>query len=343
MKRPVWGAAPNFSIAWSALEEVAAHPPSLAARKASKQVLKALSAARVIAVGAEQVEQLPKTPGIEAGWSALAPWMNGVRPPFDVVFLDLGGARLSQWTPEANARVLGAVVGRVRTADRGTLVAYQPLMSIRREPPFMSRVSVIADGRKLKAFYYDTLTTANARAADDAAAAVERAVAVLSFLESANVGLEEAQMHPIAAKRLAKKNGRVALTVRVRQRKTKPRSGDGKRTFSHRFEVAGHYMHFPEGTKLADSDPTKLSFVPGRGFVLRQGLGQHRSSVLGMSGIDGLDRTPHGGVAAFARPLHLSLLALEPCQLSLHEELAVSQPIELCIGGHRGQATGVHL
>lgn len=92
------------------------------------------------------------------------------------------------------------------------------------------------------------------------------------FLESANVALTEAEATRQQRRAAERHGGRVALTVSIRQPKRRPRSHDAPshpRDWSHRWEVRGHYKHFPVGTKLADSRPDKLVDHPTLGQCRR--------------------------------------------------------------------------
>lgn len=95
--------------------------------------------------------------------------------------------------------------------------------------------------------------------------------AVLYMLESANVELVDAPATRQERRAVERKGGRVALAVRVRPPKKRPRQDDDRRhiDFSHRFEVRGHYKHFPVGTKLADSRPDKCVDHPTLGRCRR--------------------------------------------------------------------------
>jgi hypothetical protein len=93
---------------------------------------------------------------------------------------------------------------------------------------------------------------------------------VAYFLESYNVELVEQEVSRQVRRNAERRDKRISLVVHVRHPKSraKPERGNGaKRDFSHRFEVRGHYKHFPQGTKMADSiEEEKLTHVPGRGL-----------------------------------------------------------------------------
>jgi len=90
------------------------------------------------------------------------------------------------------------------------------------------------------------------------------------FLESYNVELVEQEVTRQVRRNAERHDKKISMVVHVRlpKQRKKPVARNGEeREFSHRFEVRGHYKHFPQGTRMADSIPEeKLTHVPGRGL-----------------------------------------------------------------------------
>lgn len=267
VKRPAWAAAPAFVMAWSAME---ANCQDALSRghdcDNALLTMRMMQDARVLTVSKEQVEALPRLvqPDEPDEAQRLAEWFEGLRLPFPAMFLDLGGAVLPGLTDCGAAGVLALedeegvmctpfalTAGRVQPIPLSMACYEGSIRTLWMVDPHHSLKGDVVDGLKTAAFW-----------------CTERAIAVLGWLESVNVHVVETPLKPKQRKRELAKGRQIALTVQVQQpRRRASAKGEGTRDFSHRFEVRGHYMHFPEGTRLADSDPTKLSFVPGRGFV----------------------------------------------------------------------------
>lgn len=273
MRRPAWAASPNFARCWAGAERV--HTEGL------NQVLDGLAEARVIAVDREQVQALPRffTYSQDAlelrDTSNLAALLSEVRAPFPATFLDLDNASLAPSEPNAGTVAAALVVPGERVSFSREIpgVAIGPFLSTADGVPQLV-CWVFSDGGDLVTAWVDSDVRDQLEGARDeygwrhcSSLGVDVAAAVLTWLESVNVDLVEAHVSPRQRKRELSKGRKIALTVQVRPPKSKPVGRNGKANYSHRFEVRGHYMHFPEGTKIGDADPEKLSFVPGRGFV----------------------------------------------------------------------------
>jgi hypothetical protein len=104
-----------------------------------------------------------------------------------------------------------------------------------------------------------------------------RVLAVLFWLESANILVEELAITPQREKKLAKMERRgksrpaIPHVVRVKPPKTRRKStptGD-TRNYAYRFEVAGHYMHFPQDTQMGRAAGDKLVYDEAHGWHRR--------------------------------------------------------------------------
>lgn len=265
MRRPAWAAAPGFAQAW------------VAAEHDFPEALDLLRLAHCIAVDPAQVRVLP---GGQTGRGTMryeehAEVLRHVRLPFDVVWVDTGGVSMEPGT--SGTSLLGAIaiteegvpasparstegVGVIpvfKDNKTGACIAL-PMLATWAE----GKLATLNIGGRLDPT--DPVVEEAQEIVADGAGVV---AAVLSWLESMNVELVEAPLSPRQRMREQGKGRKIALTVQVRPPKSKPVGRNGKANYSHRFEVRGHYMHFPEGTKVGDAAPEKLSFVPGRGFV----------------------------------------------------------------------------
>lgn len=265
MKRPAWAAAPGFAACWAALE-LGVKRAYVDLRPTYSSILTGMRRARVVAIGSDQVSALPRL--CPDDYQGLTPYISSTRLPFDPLFLDLDGVSMAPYIK--NCELVGVLIGRPAPTSEFPFVF-----------PFIRRPGGVTGWPGASITVHDGQVVVNEHiyisehmdggqwqeeqgCLWDCA---ERAMAVLSWLESVNVDLGEPELTKSQRARAKRKGQAVALTVKVRSPKSKSVKRGGSRNYSHRFEVAGHYMHFPEGTKVADADPTKLSFVPGRGFV----------------------------------------------------------------------------
>jgi hypothetical protein len=198
--------------------------------------------------------------------------LRNLQPPFDLTWVDTGSVTLepgttdcvlvgglvfsSEESPARPQHKGAAVLPVIKGASDHVLSAPPVLAAAHPDHRGMAAVDLSHDQK------FSQMVNAGDRGAKDLQEIIVDAGGVI-----VNVDLVEAPLSPRQRKREAKKGRRIALTVQVRQPKTRPVGRNGTANYSHRFEVRGHYMHFPGGTKLADADPAKLSFVPGRGFV----------------------------------------------------------------------------
>lgn len=98
-----------------------------------------------------------------------------------------------------------------------------------------------------------------------------RVLNVLFLLETPNVELVEGGDRP-ARRRAAREDRRIAAIVQIHSngKRYVSRGGDGEHMdYSHRFEVRGHYKHFPIGTRTADNRPDLLRDCPRCGKCRR--------------------------------------------------------------------------
>lgn len=304
MKRPAWAAAPMFGRCWSAAESSAAD--GLITALYRDQVLTDLARAHVLSIDPTQAEVLPRVlPAFEhiaataehdqdkvmaegdRALTVLADLLREVRTPFPVLFIDFGRPVEGY----GSVPVVGSLVLEGPSPSRGAIDGQSGLAVI----PFVGEQVPLP----FCIYYADTSspTWREARSSgvvtrwldpnmdeapvpEDAEESViqvragglgaaDLTVAILSWLESVNVELIEAPLTPRRRAAALKRGRRIPQVVHVRQPKSRPRRdvSRGRANYSHRFEVRGHYMHFDESTRVGRSDPTKLSFVPGRGFV----------------------------------------------------------------------------
>jgi hypothetical protein len=296
MKRPVWAATPNFPRCFDTLDWMLNHAkPDVreGSRNALSYVRAKMCEAHVIAVDGPQVEAIPNIipqsiggRDVDALGEVLEPWALTMKLPFPVVFLDLGNAELtegaalvapSHGTVESldTLRVRGCLLVQDAAGDNSDNLYAVPFTNSRNGQASIAAHGVGVVGGKIGAI--ETVCIPGLSLESELGQwsvgatfhLFERAVAVLSWLESANVEITDAPMSAKGRATAEKKGQRIALTVRVTPPKSRrqPSNPDNARNYSHRFEVRGHYMHFGEDTRIGGADPTKLSFVPGRGFV----------------------------------------------------------------------------
>jgi hypothetical protein len=264
VKRPAWAAAGCFASAWAGCGSNAS-------------LLREMSMAHVLTIEKDQMDALPYIAFEGSGFGGL---LRSLRLPFDPLFIDLGQAKLHNYYDDAAARCALVATSpsglqlcvwaapRRGASDAAEILfrGWHPIAFVEPAGDNQLRIELLRtagskDSQRILDLVKDDL-------GEIARQVAERAVAALYWLESVNVDLAEAPLSPRQRARELNKGRRIALTVAVRAPKSKrPVGQNGRVNYSHRFEVRGHYMHFPEGTRLADADPTKLSFVPGRGFV----------------------------------------------------------------------------
>lgn len=282
MRCPDWAAAGSFPRAWVTAERDARSSALDWHRSLNADICEGLSAARIISVSRDQVEALPLA---FDGYEDSAAASVGVRLPFDPLFLSLGGARLTRYEP--HGLLLGAMVGRIPGSDAlptGEPVVF-PFVDIPGHgPQFSGYVYASPDGwvgrDAADVLFESDPDWLNRLGGTDKdyrdgqtmkADAAEIIAAVLYFLESANVELVEGQPSRQERRAVERKGGAIALTVAIRQSKkrTHQEGEPAPREWSHRWEVRGHYKHFPAGTKLADAKPDTLVGHPTLGRCRR--------------------------------------------------------------------------
>jgi hypothetical protein len=102
--------------------------------------------------------------------------------------------------------------------------------------------------------------------------AVRMALKALYLLDSANVEISEAPLSRQARRQADRKGTNIAWIIRVRPPQSAERESDeqGKRSFSHRFEVRGNFAHYKEGGWLYEhSDPEDIRPCPRCGRCRR--------------------------------------------------------------------------
>jgi hypothetical protein len=280
MSRPEWAAAGTFPDAWRCAERGATASRIPWHRSLCLMALEGLRRARVITISGEQVQALPSE--FDTYGSSAAAFRD-VALPFDPVYLSVGSAPLSRFDPPGE--MLGALVGSPQGGVRGELKEHwdgQPIViGFYRSPATENVVqcesfafasatsdawagSGIQDNLGVDPLQWIQQYGGTAKDLEDGrtlkADIAEVAATVMYFLESANVEVVEGSPTRQDRRQVERKGGRIALTVQIRQPKKRARrEGDPTpANYSHRFEVRGHYKHFPVGTRLADSKPERL-------------------------------------------------------------------------------------
>jgi len=282
---PEWAAAGTFAEVWRTCTEVT-NAPVDAARIYAGMALRGLAAAHVVTTTAEQVEALPAFDSYGDS-AALA---TRYRPPFDPLFISLDHAPMPRFGSGHDMFALGALIGRPPPQIDGWDQSYPtiwPFVRVRTQtvvPTFLiawpsssddspsgfgwdihdclTTLDDLARGMNLAPDEADRLAREHQTIALDVA---EMAYSVLFLLDSANVELVEGSPNRQERRAVERRGGRVALTVRVSSPKRRPRDDHDQRKhidYSHRFEVRGHYKHFPRGTRLADHDPSNIKPCP---------------------------------------------------------------------------------
>lgn len=295
--KPKWEGAPNFSLAWNGAVHVAQDlKQERSMREWGCDSLRHLAAARVLSVEREQVTVLP--PVVERlgfdglDYDKMGAIVRRLKPPWPSVFVDIGGVDMAV-RHETPPRIMGAVVeeadseavegvtffvfvdasgdGRVRPyahvrfdCARGELVTFNPLFGA--ESDVLAQ-HIVGDAA-------DTVDDIREALANSAGNAIERVIAVLQWLESANVEIVDRPVSRQVRRNAERKGAEIAKVVRVRLprswRNGQPPQRSGAINFNHRFEVRGHYKFFPDTTRLGQADPTKLSWVPEREGYFRR-------------------------------------------------------------------------
>jgi hypothetical protein len=265
-RRPVWAAAGTFPAAWDGTAQLARKTPASPDKVPPVHALLAsLSIANIIRFDQAQMDALP-----EASDQQMHTIIRTGRPPFSSTYLSLGdrmgAAVLSDTTDDG----MGLVVWAFRhfeahpVPNETDLSWLMPVMQARYDGVNV-RLSPIHKQ------FNDAVGALMGEYREFCVQAVRYAATALYFLESANVELVDTPVSRQERRAAERKGGRVTLTVHVRTPKRRLRSDPSGHhiDYSHRFEVRGHYKHFPVGTKLADSAPTKLVTHPTLGQCRR--------------------------------------------------------------------------
>ena len=132
----------------------------------------------------------------------------------------------------------------------------------------------IATGRAVAAEGITNVEALRQKIAHETYDTCERALAVLQWLESANVEIVDQPIMRQVRRNAERKGANIAKVVRVKLPKSwrdgQPPQRAGSIEFSHRFEVRGHYKFYRESTRLAQAQPEKLSWVPERDGYFRR-------------------------------------------------------------------------
>jgi hypothetical protein len=290
MRRPVWASAPGFTRAWSALE--------YQGNEFSRSIMNLMQVARVIAVKPAQVNVLPNLFNDDKfrkrAYENLAEFMHGCVLPFDTIFVDTLGSDLEGYRDgsicigallmQTELGVTGLGFGATQSRTFAPVMMVNPMsasaIGVNKDESDFYRGFIDLSGQALKpdaskareddmtlltTWSKDFHETALSLSAEDKRTLmenhidqVERALAVIAMLQSANVYLDEVELSRNERKRAARKNQQVPLTVKVMQRSRRQRKSDESAhvDYSHRFEVAGNYAH--HFAQTAEGTPNKL-------------------------------------------------------------------------------------
>jgi hypothetical protein len=289
MRRPVWAGSPAFTEAWSTLERVNARTSDERVAGNAAAMLRCLAKANVVVISPEQADALPSSTNLDGDGSLadvldiLAARMRGAMLPFPFTFIDADGAALKGKIEEGdeNVRFAGAMLMDSDHLPDGGVGGFAPNEGAGIEgivgftfyrltnPDRMSCSPTglafaplgAAAGKQSIPYCTDFfgLGETHIRLIQASIGPMDVALTLLEFLQSVNVDLVEDGLDRQQMKRANRKGQRIPLTVRVQAPKRRsPKPGGEARSFSHRFEVAGHYTHNFE-TK-ADGTPN-LTFA----------------------------------------------------------------------------------
>lgn len=245
--------------------------------------------ARVLVVDRDQVQALPHADGTEwrqgHSYKALAQIASRLTLPFDVVYLDVGLAGRPDYIEHTPVRIAGFLV-----FTTGSLLGYDipgaeclqmrflPFLAGDVDAEMGVPMGIVGLSEKSGAVMIRGMGKWSAEPNQDlmseVCSQVERAVAVLQWLESVNVEIVDAPLTRQVRRNAQRKGSQIAQMVQVKlprsYRAGVTRPGANAIEFDHRFEVRGHYKFFPEATRLAKADPDKLSWVPEREGYFRR-------------------------------------------------------------------------
>jgi hypothetical protein len=282
--RPEWAAAGTFAEAWRSAKDQAENFPHKDHRELAQITLKALSIARVVSVDEDQELALPP---VDVSYLD-----SNLRLPFDLVYLSLNDRLCTAYSEEddelelhyepegrfESTNLAGALVISSDAAEEGrlTIIPFLHFKTTDHAPTsgYMGTIAIGGENRmtvRVGDFADDYLNEGREALKNICGHAAGLVLRVIYFLESTNVELVEGEASRQEKRHVARKGGRIALTVKVREPKRRPRTdGEAQHVdYSHRWEVRGHYKHFPAGTKLADAAPQKLVKHPTLGQCRR--------------------------------------------------------------------------
>lgn len=312
LAKPQWELAPGFGDAWDSCVHCAQNldlPKGW--REWSVNGLVFLKQAHAMVVDGKQASVLPFLEDDDVNdqqdFRLLQSAMEHITLPWPIVYIEfVGGARRNDYLSSA-APVNGALVGRgaaisnvapgtpddalwiiTFTASDGhkgfmTSMVIQERSRPDAVPRTMSPTQFLPEDVVLRGMNSMRHTRGEPpltpqgvmeHGAFEAYDAAERAMAVLQWLESANVEIIDAPVTRQVRRAAERRGSEIAKVVTVKLprswRNGKPPPSNGTRNFSHRFEVAAHYSFFPETTRMAQAAPEKVSFVPQRNGYFRR-------------------------------------------------------------------------
>lgn len=243
------------------------------------EALRLLEPARVIVIPSEQVLALPRPRDKLETVEILAH-----EPlPFDPLYIDHGlihpsalfgeEADIELWNRDGPAPEYGGLILTERYAPEGgegsgVLGFYCAEESLVYTNGIVCRARRDGENQLRLGHAGPVEDTADIRMADEF---TDIATRVLRFLNCINVELIDAPLPRQERRAAERKNSPIAQVVHIRQnQKHKDPETQGKVDWSHRWEVRGHYKHFPLGTKMADADLGKVSWEPKRQEYVRR-------------------------------------------------------------------------
>jgi hypothetical protein len=276
MRRPEWAGTSAFAPAWNGAVELLARADL---NGAATTTLGLLAEARVIVLPAAQVAVLPE---LEA--PDIPDVLVHEALPFDPLFLDYGRLSAEAIFPRYGVNYggpgdLGPLLITSKLAPpeiAGPAVIAFLHKGSRVYPPGISVGVSVANGQELAAVPHcaaaeEAVGFDHQRSLQVATGHADLSARLLRFLSCINVELVDASVSRQERRAAERKGGRIAQIVYIRQNRRRPASeAQGMIDWSHRWEVRGHYKHFPKGTRLADAAPGKLSWEPTRNAYVRR-------------------------------------------------------------------------
>lgn len=266
MKRPMWEPAPRFASAWQHLHALSKSREDAVCAESARLILVGLSEAHVVTIDREQLTVLPP-PGTTR--REASNYFEQLRLPFATTFFEIVG-------PPINGLV-GALSKR---HSNGSLIVVPALAGdgFTAMPVVMTMLGVEPGGEteweQTRGAATEDVYRAICELSNDQVGALRSAPSLVArttfLLDAANVELTDIPPSRQIRRNAARKGAQIAFTVRVRQssRRPVPRENGEHVSWSHRWEVRGHYKHFTKGSHTKDE--SKLAPCPQHGMCRRE-------------------------------------------------------------------------